>query len=67
MWQRKYMLIQRDNVSRGMKIIGFYWSRGWAEWKARKLSAQHARHFSGSLMPRFNWEVDRRCVGSKAR
>lgn len=61
MLRRKYMLVERDRVSRGLSIISFHWFRWTARIRAARLKARHARQFSGWQEPRCDWEVDRRC------
>lgn len=61
MLQRKYMLVERDRVSRGLSIISYHWFRWTAAAKARALKARYARQFNPSHYARFDWEVDTRC------
>lgn len=69
MFGPKYLLVQRDHVTRGVYVISYHWLRWRADWKARHLSdrhaAEHARQaapYIDARMPRFTWEVDRRCA-----
>lgn len=68
MFAPKYLVVQRDHVSRGLYIESRHWLRWRAEIKARHLTEGYARAhairaawFIDSQAPRFTWEVDTRC------
>jgi hypothetical protein len=67
--QRKYLLVKRDHISRGITIVSYHWFKWAAAAKAHKLSSREARahaaqasRFIDSRSPRFTWEVDHRCA-----
>lgn len=64
----KYLLVERDHMTRGVFVERRCWIRWLAALKARRLTAryaaehaQQARSFIDARTPRFTWEVQARC------